>query len=221
MRPAGSPEELQRRREGVSGVAARPTSGRLCALAEKHKHRLEALLLKGAQACGFSTDLWTCAQVAQVVRDRSGVNYHVDHIGRLRHALGWSPQKPTRLALERDEATIVRWIKEDWPRIKKRRAPQRGARLHRRSGFPDGAAGEAHLVAPRTNAGIAAAGPFAVQEAHGADLGACQNQPHGQFHPRRTSGTARAYTTSDARYRRESLVAAFFHSTWRVPLRLK
>lgn len=155
MRPAGSPEELQRRRaraiallkegiapvdvaqrvgvdrrsvrrwkaafrdEGATGIEAKPTPGRPCALTAKHKRRLEQRLLKGARACGFPTDLWTCARVAQLIRERFGVDYHVDHIGRLLHGLGWSPQKPARRALERDEAAIARWIKEDWPRVKK------------------------------------------------------------------------------------------------------
>lgn len=155
MRPTGSPEELQRRREramallkegmapvdvanrvgvdrrsvrrwkaafrdeGAAGIEAKPTPGRPCTLTERQKRRLERLLLKGARACGFDTDLWTCARVAELIRDRFQVDYHVDHVGRLLHALGFSPQKPRRLALERDEAAITRWVKDDWPRVKK------------------------------------------------------------------------------------------------------
>lgn len=155
MRPAGSPEELQRRREraiallkegiapvdvasrvgvdrrsvrrwkaahrraGATGIAARPAPGRPVRLAARHKRRLEQLLLQGARDCGFPTDLWTRARVARLIRARFGVDYHVDHVGRVLHALGWSPRTPRRRALERDEAAIARWIKEDWPRVKK------------------------------------------------------------------------------------------------------
>lgn len=80
---------------------------------------MERVLLKGAAAAGFPTDLWTCPRVAQVIQKRFGVGYHVDHIGRLLHGLGWSPQKPERRAVERNEAEIRRWAKEDWPRVKK------------------------------------------------------------------------------------------------------
>jgi transposase len=80
---------------------------------------LEALLLKGALAAGFDTDLWTCPRVAELIKRRFGVEYHVDHIGRLLHGLGWTPQKPAARAVERDEGEIRRWIKEDWPRVKK------------------------------------------------------------------------------------------------------
>jgi transposase len=76
-------------------------------------------LLKGAQAAGFDTDLWTCPRVAELVQRRFGVEYHVDHVGRLLHDLGWSPQLPTRHSVERDEAAIQRWVHETWPRVKK------------------------------------------------------------------------------------------------------
>ena len=107
------------RRRGEAGVRAKPTPGRPCKLTAKHKRRLEALLLKGAQAAGFDTDLWSCPRVAELVQRRFGVDYHVDHVGRLLHELGWSPQLPTRHAVERDEAAIRRWVHKAWPRVKK------------------------------------------------------------------------------------------------------
>ena len=105
--------------KGEQGVKARPASGRPAKLSAKDKRRLERLLLKGPLAAGFGTDLWTCPRVAEVIQERFGVQYHVDHIGRLLHDLGWSPQKPARRAIERDEDEIRRWVREDWPRVKK------------------------------------------------------------------------------------------------------
>ncbi|MDH3466265.1 MAG: helix-turn-helix domain-containing protein [Gammaproteobacteria bacterium] len=71
------------RKQGEAGIQARPAPGRLAALDSKAKKRLEKILLKGARAAGFSTDLWTCPRVAQVIWDRFGVDYHVGHAGRL------------------------------------------------------------------------------------------------------------------------------------------
>jgi transposase len=47
------------------------------------------------------------------------VRYHPAHVSRLLHGLGFSPQKPTRRAVERDEERIRAWIEQDWPRVKK------------------------------------------------------------------------------------------------------
>ena len=106
-------------KEGISAIRAKPATGRPPRLDQRAKKTLEAALLRGARAAGYATDLWTCPRVGQVIHKTFGIRYHVDHIGRLLHALGWSPQKPQRRAVERDEAAIQRWIKIDWPRVKK------------------------------------------------------------------------------------------------------
>lgn len=76
-------------------------------------------MLRGAQAAGFPTDLWTCPRVPTLIRREFGVRYHVDHVRRLLRALGWTPQKPKQQAREPDEAAIRRWVRVEWPRIKK------------------------------------------------------------------------------------------------------
>jgi transposase len=108
------------RKQGASGVAARAVPGRPWKLSVQQRAHLERMLLRGAAANGFESDLWTCPRVAQVIARRFGIRYHVDHIGRLLRSLGWTPQRPTRRALERDEEGIQRWIKQAWPGIKKK-----------------------------------------------------------------------------------------------------
>jgi transposase len=108
-------------REGPEGVASRRAPGRPSKLDARSRQRLEQLLLKGARASGFPTDLWTCPRIGEVIHRTFDIEYHVDHLGRLLRSLGWTPQKPERQARERNEAAIRRWVKVDWPRIKKNR----------------------------------------------------------------------------------------------------
>jgi len=119
------------RERGKEGVKARPAPGAPAKLSPEQKLELEGALLAGAEVAGFPTDLWTCRRVAELIKKRYGVRYHVDHVGRLLHALGWSPQKPERRAVERDEAAIQNWIKHDWPRVKKNGAAEGRSGLHR------------------------------------------------------------------------------------------
>jgi transposase len=111
---------------GGEALRARPASGRPRKLGQRQQRRLEKQLLAGALAAGFPTDLWTCARVGELIERGFAVHYHVDHVGRLLHELGWSPQKPTRRAIERDEQAIQRWVHVDWRRVKK--TPPPGAR---------------------------------------------------------------------------------------------
>ena len=108
------------RSRGAQGIRARPAPGRPSRLSEAQRRRLTDWLARGAQAAGFSTELWTCPRVATLIQTRWGISYHVDHICRLLRTLGWSPQRPTRVAMERDEERIRTWIRVEWPRIKKK-----------------------------------------------------------------------------------------------------
>ena len=109
-----------RRRGGEKALRVRYSPGRPPKLDPSQRKRLVRLLLRGARAHGYRTNLWTTARMAEVIEREFGVQYHRDHVGRLMHNLQWSPQKPERRALERDEKAIERWKQKDWPRIKKR-----------------------------------------------------------------------------------------------------
>jgi transposase len=105
---------------GQRALRAKPAPGRPSRLSSADLEKLEETLLEGAQAAGYPSELWTCRRVAEVVAKRFGVTYHVGHVARLLHGMGWSPQKPQRRAIERKEETVQTWVKRDWPRIKKK-----------------------------------------------------------------------------------------------------
>lgn len=79
-------------------------------------------ILDGPKAHGFDTDLWTLPRVAKLIHRRHRVRYDVDHLSRLLRQWGLSWQKPALRPIERDEEAILRWLREEWPRIKKKRA---------------------------------------------------------------------------------------------------
>lgn len=106
-------------RDGPAGLAAKPHPGPRPKLSEDQRDLLCDLLVAGALAAGFATNLWTCFRVSDLIQRRFGVSYHFNHVGRLLHDLGFSQQQPQRRACERDEEAIARWREYDWPRIKK------------------------------------------------------------------------------------------------------
>src|ERR1035441_472238 len=120
-----------RRQGGADALQVRFSPGRPLKLGPSQRKRLVRLLLKGPMAQGYRTNLWTTARIAEMVEREFGVRYHPDHIGRLMHSLGWTPQKPERRALGRDEGEIERWKQKEWPRIKKRSKAGRPYRLCR------------------------------------------------------------------------------------------
>jgi len=108
------------RARGPDALRPKPAPGRPPRITARERAKLLRLLLKGATAHGFSTDLWTLPRVVEVIARTFGVRYHPAHVWKILRGAGWSCQKPERRARERDEGAIQRWRTERWPHIKKR-----------------------------------------------------------------------------------------------------
>jgi transposase len=102
----------------TDGLAARPHPGPAPRLSPEQQQQLEVMLCEGAAAHGWPNHLWTTQRIADLVYVHFGVSWHHDHVGRFLHErLHWTPQKPHRLARERDEAAIRHWQQQIFPRI--------------------------------------------------------------------------------------------------------
>lgn len=112
---------------GEEALASKKHQGRTPRLGKRQKKKLEQVLLKGAEAAGYATDLWTLARVAEVIEREFEVKYHPGHVWYILRGMGWSCQKPERRARERDEEAIARWRKDKWPEVKKEPATREEA----------------------------------------------------------------------------------------------
>jgi transposase len=104
---------------GIDGLYRRVNKGAVPKLTPEQLGQLPSLLDQGPQAFGFWEDVWTRERIATVIENRFGVRYHATQVGRILRKLGWTPQKPLRRSVERDEEAIERWKKEEWPALKK------------------------------------------------------------------------------------------------------
>jgi transposase len=106
--------------QGREGLKQAGRAGRKSRLSQADLNCLEERLKRGAEALGYETNLWTLERVAELVERDFGVKYHAGHVSWLLKKLGWSCQRPTGRALERDEPAIKRWKKRRWPELKKK-----------------------------------------------------------------------------------------------------
>ena len=105
---------------GRAGLKKAGRAGRKPRLSEANLKVIERELKRGPQALGYETDLWTLARVADLIEQRCGVRFTVGHVWWLLGKLGWSCQRPTGRALQRDDNSIERWKKKRWPKLKKK-----------------------------------------------------------------------------------------------------
>jgi transposase len=69
---------------------------------------------------GLECVLWTRDTVKEYLKRTYGIEYSRWTIGRLLKRLGFSPQKPMKRAFERDPVKVKQWLKEEYPKIKRR-----------------------------------------------------------------------------------------------------
>ena len=99
------------RRKKARGASPKLSKGQQAALRE--------ILLQGAAAYGYDTDLWMLRRVAEVIRKEFGVSYNFRSLGDVLHRMGFSPQKPKRRAAERDQAAVQTWVEKEWEKDRK------------------------------------------------------------------------------------------------------
>jgi transposase len=98
---------LKWQREAPAELAAKPHPGRTPGLNCNQLDQLKDLLLEGAKAHGWRTQLWTAARVAEMIRRHFSISYHPEHVRKIvKFRLHWSSQKPQKKAKERDPIAI-------------------------------------------------------------------------------------------------------------------
>jgi transposase len=104
---------------GRPALKRAPRTGRRPQLSAVDLKGIRQGLKRGPEALGYRTGLWTAWRVADLIERECGVKYSTVQAWRVLRALGWTPQRPTGRALERNEPAIRRWKRERWPELKK------------------------------------------------------------------------------------------------------
>jgi transposase len=104
---------------GVEALKRPERFGRPPKLNEAQRAELIRSLKGGALAAGFASELWTLPRIASLIKERFGVELSQPSVWRMLQQLGWSVQRPTGRARQRDEAAISTWKEKRWPTVKK------------------------------------------------------------------------------------------------------
>lgn len=112
------------REHGRAGLRRAKRLGRPPTLTAADLAQVERALKAGPEAHGYATGLWTLARVGKLIEKECGVRYSKPWVWQLLGRLGWSCQRPTGQARERDEAAIRRWKRTEWPRLNKTPRPK-------------------------------------------------------------------------------------------------
>ena len=115
------------RKLGRRGLKAKPHPGRTPKLTREQEREVLSWFSRSPTEFGWATELWTAPRVATLIRRKFRVKFHPRYVNHWLARRRITPQKPTRQARERNERGIRRWLREEWPRIKK--VPGVGVRI--------------------------------------------------------------------------------------------
>lgn len=109
------------KKNGKKALLSKKANGPSYKLSEKEIKEILSILYDDATIYGFETPLWNCKRVQQMIFKKTGKRIHTTNIMRLFRKLNLSPQKPERLTKQKNKKAVRKWIKEEWPKIDKRR----------------------------------------------------------------------------------------------------
>jgi transposase len=107
------------RNGGSEGLRRKAGSGRPRKLEELTEEELRQIVLPGAMAFGFETDLWTVSRLRRVIHDTFRIQLSKNTIWRRLRDAGLTYQKPEREYYEIDEATRKKWLRYEVPKIRR------------------------------------------------------------------------------------------------------
>lgn len=111
---------------GGSALLRRMGSGRPRKLEDLTEEELRKIVLAGACAYEFETDLWTVSRLRRVIADEFRISLSKNTIWRRLRDAGLTYQKPEREYYEIDEATRKKWLRYDVPKIRRAIKKYRG-----------------------------------------------------------------------------------------------
>lgn len=105
---------------GIDALRAVPERGRPALLDADQLAALRAALLQSPTEHGFGTELWTLKRVGLLIERMYGARFGQTNIWRILGSLGFSPQKPEKRAIERNDDAVRQWKRRTWPALKKK-----------------------------------------------------------------------------------------------------
>lgn len=115
--------------EGWDALVEKIAQGPEPKLNEKQRQRVKRWILgKDPRQYGFEFGLWTRRIVQTLIQEKMGIELGLTAVGRLLASLEITPQKPMRRAYERDPQAVDLWMKETYPKLRKR-AKRAGAMI--------------------------------------------------------------------------------------------
>ena len=115
---------------GLDALKAKKLNGRPKKLSAKQLAWIYKAITGGnPMQYAFEFALWTRELIQELIRRKFKIRLSLPSISRLLHQLGLTPQKPLFKAYQQNKERVEKWLKKEYPRIKKL-AKKEGATIY-------------------------------------------------------------------------------------------
>ena len=104
---------------GLEGLKKRKARGAEPKLNTEDKKQIISWLTKSAMEFGFETPLWDCKRIQRMIKQELNKKIAISNLWKNLRRWNLTPQKPEKLALERNQRKVNLWVRKEWPKIEK------------------------------------------------------------------------------------------------------
>lgn len=109
------------RKNSEIGLIPGKSTGRPPSLSEKQKLQIKRMIIgNDPRQYGLDFGLWTRKIIAHLIWEKFNIKIGLTAVGRMLYELEITPQKPLKLAYQRDPAAVALWVEKTYPDIRKK-----------------------------------------------------------------------------------------------------
>lgn len=112
------------KKTGKEGLKRKKAKGANPKLNKEDKKIIISWLKKSAVEFGFETPLWDCKRIQRMIKQELNKELSISNLWENLRKWNLTPQKPEKMAIERSQRKVNKWIREEWPKIDKQRRKQ-------------------------------------------------------------------------------------------------
>ena len=109
------------KRFGKESLKMRKAKGSEPKLNKEDKKQIISWLKKSAMDFDFETPLWDCKRIQKVIKQELNKDISISNLWENLRRWNFTPQKPEKMALERSQRKVNKWLREEWLKIETHR----------------------------------------------------------------------------------------------------
>ena len=107
--------------KGKSALKSKKAVGPEPKLTKEDRKKIISIIKKSAMEFGFETPLWDCKRIQKVIKKELTKDIAISNLWENLRRWKLTPQKPEKMAMERSQRKVNKWLREEWPEIEKHR----------------------------------------------------------------------------------------------------